>query len=588
MTTASAKTRRPILFHAAAALVLAALILAVFAQVLAYDFVGYDDPETVTQNPYVTQGITGESVKWAFFSFEYFANWFPVTWLSHMADVEIYGLNPAGHHATNLALHLLNTLLLYALLYAMTGRSWESLIVAALFAIHPLHVEPVAWISERKGVLSTFFWLAASLAYVHYTSKPSLSRYLNVVVLLILGLLSKPMLVTLPFVFLLLDYWPLRRLRVAQSDDPFDPPERIDNPWRVHSLIGEKVPLLLIVAAMMVAALYTQTQGGALKTTDDYPLEVRVENALVSTVTYLEKTFVPRNLAVLYPHPGDTIPNSRVIGSAVLLLAVSVLALWQWRRRPYLLVGWFWFLGALVPVSQLIQLGGHGMADRYVYVPHIGLFIAVVWLASEAAQRARIPRPVPIAAAAIVIALLSVISWRQGAYWRDSDTLYGRAVAVTDGNRIAHNNLGRTLMDEGRVDEAMAHYEEALRIAPNYLTARMNYGNALIAQGRWHEALAQFQMAADANRGFAPVFTNLGNVLMRLGRLDEALVAFEHAAMIDGKAPETWNSLGACYYALGHYMKAREAFLNALQLDRNYTKARNNLAAAEAQLEAAR
>ncbi len=555
--------------HLLACALLVVLTAAVFGQALTFDFVGYDDPETVTDNPHIRDGITFESLRWALTSFQYFANWFPVTWFSHMLDIELFGMNPAGHHATSLLLHALNVLLLYGVLFAMTRAFGCSLVVAALFAVHPLHVETAVWISERKGVLSTTFWLLAMAAYLRYVHAPSAARYALVAMLLVLGLVSKPMLVTLPFVFVLLDYWPLKRITCRTT---------------ARRYLVEKIPLFVCVAILSAVFVGTQQRGGALKSVDQYPPIVRAENALASYLDYLEKTFWPVDLTMLYPHPGADLPAAKWIVATIILVVLSAIALWQVRRRPYVFVGWFWFVGTLVPASQIVQVGGHAMADRYVYVPHIGLFIALVWSIAEFARERSVPRSVLATISAVIVLAAAALSVRQAQYWRDGLTLYTHAVAVTDNNHIVHNNLGRTLVDLGRVDEAIAHYKEALRIEPDELRARINYGNALAAQRRWTEAAEQFVRAVEIDPDYAPARTNFGNVLMQLARFDDALVQFQSAVALEPKSAEIRNSLGACYFQMARYDEAIDAFSEALELNPNYAKAARNLAAARAKL----
>ncbi|MEK7795411.1 MAG: tetratricopeptide repeat protein [Candidatus Hydrogenedentota bacterium] len=561
--------------HGAACIGLTAAVLLAFHRVVTFDFVGYDDPEVVTNNPHVVQGFTLNSVAWAATSVGYFANWFPVTWYSHMLDVKLFGLHAGGHHATNLALHVVNALLLYWLLYRMTSRAGASAMVAALFAVHPFHVETVAWVSERKGVLSTTFWLLTILAYVRYAASPNARRYVAVLALFAAGLMTKPMLVTLPCVLLLLDYWPLARYRFAETG------------WarRAARIVLEKAPLFALAAAISIATVVAQERSGGLKSAEQFPLATRLANAPIAYVTYLAKTIVPYGLAVIYPQSYAPPERWKAIGAAAILLIVTVAAVFLARRRPYVFVGWCWFVGALIPVSQLVQVGSHAMADRYTYVPHIGLFIVMVWLAADLARGRSVPVWATVAGSSVVIAIFCALSVRQSEYWRDSVSLYTRALDVTTGNRIAHNNLGRSLMDLGRVDEAIAHYEEALRIAPDYETARMNYGNALVSTGRWDEARAQFEKAAEIDPSSAPARTNLGNVYMQIGQLEKAIEQYKKGIELEPNETETYNGLGACYFQMGKYGDAATQFEKVLAINPGHEKARRNLAAARAKLE---
>lgn len=571
------KTKRaPIWAHVAACLALAAAALLAFHRVVTFDFVGYDDPEVVTGNPHVVGGFTWDSVVWAATSIGYFANWFPITWYSHMLDVELFGLRPAGHHAMNLALHVVNAFLLYWLLYRMTSRAGVSAMAAALFAVHPLHAETVAWVSERKGVLSTTFWLLTTLAYVRYAAGPSARRYATVLALFAAGLMTKPMLVTLPCVLLLLDYWPLTRFRFSQAGWP----------RRTARVVLEKTPLFALAAAISIATVVAQERSGGLKSDEQFPFEMRLANAPIGYAMYLIKTVAPYGLAAIYPQTYAAPERWKAICAAGVLVVVTIAAALQARRRPYVLVGWCWFAGALVPVSQLVQVGSHAMADRYTYVPHIGLFITIVWIAADWARGRSIPLWGTVAVSSAIVAVLCALSIRQSEYWRDSVALYTRALDVTTDNRIAHNNLGRSLMDLGRVEEAMTHYEEALRIAPEYETARTNYGNALVSEGRWEEAKAQFEKAVEINPRSAPARTNLGNVYMRLGQFEKAIEHYKQGIELGPNETEAYNGLGACYFQMGRYGDAARQFEKVLTINPAHEKARRNLAATRAKLEA--
>jgi len=436
--------RVPLLLGAALAL----LTLAAYLPTFHNGFVNLDDGFYVTGNPRVREGITRASVAWALTA-NVANNWHPLTLLSHLLDVQLFGLDPAGHHTTSLLLHLANTLLLFAVLRGMTGTLWRSAAVAALFAVHPAHVESVAWVAERKDVLSALFWILAMAAWTSYARRPSLGRYLLVALMMGLGLMAKPMVVTLPFSLLLLDVWPLERISLG---------------WK--RLVAEKLPLLaLSAAASLVTLRYQQTSLAPL---DLVPWSLRLANAAVSYATYLGKLLLPRNLAVFYPIP-LAIPIWQVAGAAALLAALTALAVWKARRAPWLLVGWLWFLGTLVPVIGLVQVGRQAMADRYTYIPSIGLFMAIVWgIAGLARER----RMILAVASAAVIALLAVGTWTQTGYWRDSVTLYRHALAVTRGNYVAHVGLAKALVAKRDWEGAEEQYRAALALRPGLIEAR--------------------------------------------------------------------------------------------------------------------
>jgi tetratricopeptide (TPR) repeat protein len=472
MTISRWQSWRPLLF--AAGLVL--LTALVYAPVLRHGFVNYDDNLYVSGNPVVRQGLTWEGLRWAWTA-AVACNWHPVTMLSHMLDVELYGVRPGWHHLTNLLLHLANVVLLFEVLRRMTGATWRSAAVAALFAVHPLHVESVAWISERKDVLSGLFFLLTLGAWLRYVRRPAAGRYLLALLAFALGLLAKPMLITLPFVLLLLDVWPLGRLPLAAMPAAS---ERTERRRALRALLLEKLPFVVLAVAVSAVALYTQR--GAMASLAALPLRRRAANALVSYVVYLGKSLWPSRLAVIYPLP-PSIPLWKAALAAALLAALTALALARLRRAPWLAVGWLWFAGMLAPVSGLVQVGRQAMADRYTYLPSIGLFIAVVWSAHALAQAA-LPGELPArgpgatrrallgAGAAVVIAALALTARVQVGAWRDSLTLFRHAAAVTDGNYVAAFHLGEELRMRGDRAEARRYYREALRIRPTLARAR--------------------------------------------------------------------------------------------------------------------
>ncbi len=462
------------------ALALSLATLAVYLQTYRHGFVAYDDNEYVYQNPMVQAGVTAAGLAWALTSF-YASNWFPLTWWSHMLDCQLFGLDAGAHHLVNLALHLASTLILFVSLYRMTGQPWRSGLVAGIFAIHPLHVESVAWVAERKDVLSTLFAMLTLLAYVRYTELPTRRRFALVALALALGLMAKPMLVTLPFVLLLLDYWPLRRLAWPPA-------------WEsARSLCWEKLPLFALVALSSVLTFLAQHRGGAVASLTYLPLGARLGNAAVTYVAYLGKSLWPAKLAVLYPLE-QPLPES-VLGAGVILAAVTLVAALGGRRRPYLLVGWLWYLGMLVPVIGLVKVGVQGMADRYAHLPLVGFSIALVWSVADLVEGRRLSRALAATLALAALAALGVTAHRQAGYWRTSRTLFEHTLAVTRGNPVIHSNLGVVLADDGMPSEAIEQYRKALFFDPNYAEAHVNLGHELMKAGKLDEAAIQLAKA---------------------------------------------------------------------------------------------
>ena len=521
--------------------------LAVYWQVLNHDFVDFDDDIYVTENPHVQKGLTIEGIKWAFTT-THAANWHPLTWLSHMLDCEIFGLNPSGHHLTNLLLHLGNTLLLFFILEQMTGTLWRSAFVAALFALHPLHVESVAWVAERKDVLVTFGGMLSLLAYQRYVQQHRLISYLLILIFLSLGLMAKPMLATFPFLFLLLDFWPLKRFqwctdRLCKGEKGTALAVR-----NSLQLIREKVPLLVPVVISSIITFKAQLSSGAVSSLDAFSLKVRVANAFVSYASYVVKAIWPVHLGVFYPHPGDLLPCWQAVGSAVLVAAACFGAIRVSTRYPYVLVGLFWYFGTLIPVIGLVQVGEQAMADRYTYIPLIGLFIIVAWgvpkLSSGLARR----KKWLAAAATVLISILMVLTWQQVQYWKNSITLFEHSIKVTSNNYKLHYNLGVALVKEGRIDEAVGHYSEALRIQPDSLNAHYNLGNVLARQGRIDEAIAHYLKVLRINPDYAAAHTNLGIALIGKKKFERTIYHFQEALRI---TPDDINAKNNLKNALG-------------------------------------
>src|SRR5688572_19201451 len=456
------------------ALLLAIGTLAVYWPARQFEFTNYDDEDYVYGNPMVMKGLTAEGVRWAFTT-RFAANWHPLTWLSHMLDCEFYGVRPGAHHMMNVLLHTLATVALFFALLRMTRLPGRSAVVAALFALHPLHVESVAWVAERKDVLSGLFWILTMWAYVWYTERPGIVRYLLVAVTFALGLMAKPMLVTLPCVLLLLDYWPLRRLAGTLA-----------LPWR--RVILEKVPLFALTVASSIFTFLVQQKGGAVfPFAEKLSFGSRVASAFIAYVSYLGKTFLPEELAVLYPHPGSW-PAWQIAGAALILLFITAVVIIFAKARPYLVMGWLWFLGTLVPVIGLVQVGEQYMADRYTYIPLVGIFIALVWGVSDLLARVE-QRKVALGFAVVVVLAVCVVGTRrQLAYWENSIKLFARTVQVTGDNPTAQYNLAQALGVRGHLRESVPHYEEALRIRPNYPEALNNLGFTKALFGNYAEA----------------------------------------------------------------------------------------------------
>jgi len=511
--------RSRICFKTAVCLVLVALTLGVFIQTRNHQFLHFDDPLYVTENPHVKEGLTGRNIAWAFTTFAA-SNWHPLTWLSHMLDVEFFGVNPGAHHLVNTLLHTINAMLLFFVLARLTGAPGCSAFVAALFAVHPLHVESVAWISERKDLLSTLFGFLMIWAYGWYSAKPSVKRHSLVGVLFVLSLLSKPMWVTAPFLLLLLDLWPLQRLKGSPSE--VDPSCLPVPQFPLPHLLTEKIPLLLLSAASSVITVVAQSRGGALNSLERLSLGARIENVFISYGRYLGKTFWPSALAAYYPQAQAGPPAWQVVGALLLLLAITVLALRQVRTMPWLPVGWFWFLGTLVPVIGLVQVGSQAIADRYTYLPIIGIFIAVAWSAERIARGAPRMKVAMRLAAIVIVVMFSVVTFRQVGYWKDQESLFRHAIAVTQENGRAHHILSQDLAVKGKIEEALFHAREAVRLDPNNARAHKNLGYMLYRVGMVDEAIAEFQRAISLQPDYAEAHGNLAIAYSRKGWTDLA------------------------------------------------------------------
>jgi tetratricopeptide (TPR) repeat protein len=562
---------------------LALATLTVFLPVARQGYVNYDDSDYVTENAHVQSGLKWANVVWAFTT-GHASNWHPLTWLSHMLDCQLFGSKAGPQHLVSVGFHIANTLLLFLLLRRMTGALWRSALVAALFALHPLHVESVAWVSERKDVLSAFFFLLTVGAYVRYVEVQSrrakvqspgagaprftlhASRYYLLSLLFFaLGLMSKPMLVTMPFVLLLLDYWPLQRSRPSALNS---------QPSTFFRLVAEKAPFVLLAAASSVVTFIVQRKGGAVSTALTFG--ERIANALVSYVRYIGKMFWPENLSILYPHPGHW-PAWQVMASASVLLAVSVAVILMGRKRPYLVVGWLWFCGTLIPVIGLVQVGIQSMADRYTYVPLIGLFIMLAWGIAELIPVRPWRGSALAVGAAALLAACACLTGRQIRFWRDSEALFRHAVQVTRNNYLAYNNLGFYLSGQGRTTEAMENYRLALKINPAYEDALNNLGYALAGQKKYAEAIPLYEAALRIKPLHAEVHNNLGNALSETGKIDDAIKHYLIALQQKPDHADAHNNLGIALAMKGKLDEAITHFHEAIRCKPSYASAHSNL-----------
>ena len=558
----------------------------VFGQTLTHDFVNFDDHLYVYENPLIIRGVSSEGII-AAFTHTHARNWHPLTTVSHMLDCQLYGLNARGHHLTNVILHTISVLLLFLVLKQMTGAVWQSAFVAALFAIHPLHVESVAWIAERKDVLSAVFFMLTLAAYARYARAPSPAGYLLVALLFAFGLMSKPMLVTLPFVLLLLDYWPLNRVRDQCSEvRGRRTKSQMRGQWSVvRGLIIEKIPLLILSAAACVITFVIQKRAtGALP---PLPLPLRINNALASYLTYIWQTLWPTRLAVFYPYPNNVFPVWELVIAVGLLLAMTAAAIISGGKRPYLFTGWFWYLVMLVPVIGFVQVGEQGHADRYTYLPHVGLFVLAVWSVADATASRRSTLRIAIATAAVIIVWLAWAAFVQTSYWRNSETLWTHALAVTSENDFAHNNLGYLLVDLGKLDSAISHFETAARIRSSKTDKHYNVGSAFIEmnladalarKGESDEAMVHYEQAIKLEPNYADAYYNRGNVLFAKGRIDEAMADWEKSILIEPNHADAHTCLGNALLRQGSLKQAIAQYETALVLAPEDPHSRNNIA----------
>lgn len=545
------KNRRALIL----AIALALLTLILYLPCLRNQFLNYDDPAYVTANQHVLQGISWKNIVWAFTSTEE-ANWHPLTWLSHMADVELFGLKSSAHHFTNILLHLCNVLLVFWILRSATGSTISSAVVAALFGVHPLNVESVAWISERKALLSMLFMLLSFVAWGRYVRRRSSGRYWLVVVLFAFALMSKPMAITFPLLLLLADYWPFARIANTKSKTAFS------------KLIIEKIPLFFMSACSAVVTVYAQRTGGALGSATVLPFNWRFRNAIYSYAVYLFKAVWPSKLAVFYPHPEGGLAIWKVFLSAALIGTITAL-IWHYRRKRYLVFGWLWFIGTLVPVIGIVQVGRQGWADRYAYLPLIGIFVIATWLSADLLSSERFSFPIVTTAAIGVILAYTSVSYREIHYWRNSYTLFSRALEVTRNNDIAEDNLGEALVELGRPELAAEHFQSAARINPKVSTPHYNLGTLLQMQGKINEAIREYSLAlqyATDRTELAQTHNNLGAILLQSGNSAAAVQQFDAALQIN---PGKVNSLlgrGMAKFNEGDLSAALQDFTRASQM----------------------
>jgi tetratricopeptide (TPR) repeat protein len=549
-------------------LFLVLVILFVYYQSIHYDFVNYDDEVYVTENMQVKAGLTFEGIIWAFTT-GHGANWHPLTWISHMLDCELFGLNPMGHHWINLQLHIANTILLFLFFNWATGAVWRSGLVAAIFAIHPLHVESVAWIAERKNVLFALFMILSMLSYTGYVRHSNKVYYVLLIILFVLGLMAKPMIVTLPFVLLLLDFWPLSRFQT--KNDKFQMPGIQTG----IKLVLEKIPLFILSAASCIATFFVQQQGGAVVSVEAIPLTARVANACVSYIRYIGKMIYPVNLTIFYPQ--QKWPFVWVIMSALLLLGVSALVIRGSRKFQYLVTGWFWYLGTLVPVIGLVQVGSQSIADRYTYIPLIGLFIVVAWGLSDISAKFPGLKNVVAVFLSVMLIFFIICAWFQVGYWKNGITLFTHALKVTHNNSVAHCELGHVLDRHGKHDEAIIHYLKALQINPNYAEAHNNLGYNLANQGKFKDAVYHYNEALRLDPKYVKALNNLGTVLARQGNFEEAVYHFNQALQADPNYARAYYNLGKIYSNQGEIKEAIGFYRKALRFAPNMAQALYNL-----------
>lgn len=551
------------------------MTLALYSRAAFFPFCIIDDADYVTKNTHVTSGLSVDSIKWALTAF-HASNWHPLTWLSLMLDSQLFGLNPMGFHLVNVALHAVNTSLLFLLFRSMTGAVWRSAFVAACFALHPLHVESVAWIAERKDVLSTLFWMLTLLFYSSYVRQAKRSMYVLSLVSFALGLMAKPMLVTIPVILLLLDFWPFERLKIRLSEKSGSSAlHQTDNNGgcRLTSLIVEKLPFAALAAASSIVTLYAQKPS--MTTLANITLTARVSNALWALLMYIEKMILPFNLAIFYPLAD--VPLWKAGFAAVVLCGILFMVLKYLKRYPYLATGWFWYLVTLLPVIGLVQVGMQSMADRYTYIPLIGLFTMASWGGAELCRQSpKLKKAISVVAGGALL-FFSITTWIQLGYWRDNFTLFNHAAAVTENNYYAHHSLGMLFEQQGKPEQAIAEYQKSIEIEPRNPIVHFDLGFLFDTQGRTSEAIRQYEEVLALDPGYAQAHFSLGIVLGKIGKIKESISEFTEALKIEPDNPKYLNNLGITLAQQGMLDEAIELFSKALQVNPDDEKAYENL-----------
>jgi tetratricopeptide (TPR) repeat protein len=571
-----------------------------FGRILGNDFIYFDDDAYIIENDHIKSGININTIKWAFGAvFE--GNWHPLTLLSHALDWSIFGANASGHHLISLLLHIGAVLFLFLFLNKTTKSLWPSAFAAAFFALHPLRVESVAWAAERKDVLSMFFGMAALYVYAFYVEDNKISKYFSCLILFVLSLMSKPMLVTLPFVMLLLDYWPLGRWQKA-----LNPPQKeteqssVSKPQKkkkgkksktvviaekklsapvkdrrqlIANLLWEKAPFILLAIISSIVTLWAQSKGGAIIPFEHLPFSERVINAINVCVAYLEKIFWPVDLAIFYPYEASLL-HWKIFCAAFILIGITATTVYTSRKAPFLFVGWFWYIGTLIPVIGLVQVGRQAMADRYTYLPSIGIAMMLTWGLLYLVPKIRLRKIIFLPAAGIVITVLTILTWQQSGCWKDSISVFNHALDVTKNNYLAHTNLGIALAAENNYSEAVFHYRSALQIKPNEDTAHYNLANVLQKQGNTEEAIFHYREAVKSNPNYSKAHNNLGVNLGAQGLYDEAIYHYHQALKSDPENPGIYFNLGMALVKKGALQEAIESFQKAIYLNPNYEHAR--------------
>ncbi len=541
---------------------------AAFGRIAGNDFINFDDDKYITENDYIKSGINPSSVKWALTT-TYFSYWHPLTWLSHMLDWSLFGANASGHHIVSLILHIGAVVFLFLFLNKTTGNIWSAAFAAAFFALHPLRVESVAMAAERKDVLSMFLAMACLYAYAFYAESNKILHYLLCLILFTLALMSKPMMVTLPFVLLLLDYWPLKRWQKVLDE----PANRFGFAGR---LIGEKLPLICLSMVASILTFWAQDKGGIVASVNILPFFTRGANAVVSYVVYLEKIFWPANLAVYYPYESSFSLLQILIFGSVLIL-ITLMAIYYIRKLPFLFVGWFWYLGTLIPVIGLIQVGMQAMADRYTYLPSVGIAIILTGGIPCLFPHSQARKNILFPAAITLLIVMLILTWQQCGYWKNSIEIFNHTVRVTKNNYLAHNNLGTAFFNEGKMDEALHHFNDAIRIFPSYADAYNNRGNVYARMGRYRSALEDYNKAIRLQPAQASVYLNSrGNVYANMGQYRSALEDYNQAIHRKEDSAAVYFDRGILYEGLGQYQLAVEDYSKAIELRNNYADAYNN------------